>query len=297
MLLVTNAIQSVLDQSFQDFEIIIVDVSSSDGTRKRVSQFKDARIRYFLEKEDRGISATRNRGIKASRGEFIAFLDDDDIWLPNKLEKQLNQASHDPLVGVVYTGYCKVNGTGEIKSYHRPPFLKGNIFPRILEKNNVGGCSTVLVKKTCLDKSGLFDENFYFGEDFDLWIRLAKHCRFDYVRDPMVLYRVHQKSLTARTDAYKLLKTHCMIYEKYSKDVLANRRVLAAWNYQAGRLTCECGNIKQGRLYLRQAIACSPSSFHYYARLFSAFFGIRAFKLLSDRVFTKLRGHLTQINF
>jgi len=284
------AIRSILDQSFKDFEIIIVDAASSEDTRKTVEQFEDARIRYVSEKTDRGISASRNKGIEVSKGEIIAFLDDDDIWMPSKLQKQLNLMRDDPLVGVVYTASFKINESGEILGYPNLPFLKGHILPKILEKNYIGGCSTVVVKRECLEKSGLFDEDFFFGEDFDLWVRLAKHCRFDYVGDPLVAYRVHQKRMTTKTDVHQLLAMNRLFFEKHSKELLGDRRALAAWNYFAGRLHCECGDMKRGRLHLGQAVADNPSSLHYYARLFSAFFGLKVYRQLSDEIFMNMRA-------
>lgn len=293
--LLSLALQSALGQTFQSYEIVIVDVTSSDETEYVVRDFDDKRIVYIRENEDRGISASRNLGIRQSKGEFIAFLDDDDLWLPEKLEKQLSIMNHNPEVGVVYTAAWKINEDGCIISLMNAPFLKGKILPKILEKNYVGGCSTVLVRKECIEKAGLFDEDFFFGEDHDLWVRLAKHCQFDYIKEPVVLYRVHMRSVTKSSDLSRLLAAHELFYNKHVKDLLANKKALAAWCYYSGRLSFDCGNETQGRKELVRAIVYDPSAVHYYARLFSSFFGQRFFALASELIFSRLRAHFKHI--
>ena len=276
---VSSAIQSVLDQTFRDFEIILVDGASIDNTREVIGKFDDERISYIREEKDRGASASRNTGIKRSRGRFIAFLDDDDLWMPSKLEKQLNLINKNPNIGVVYTGSWRINNSGKVIGYNFPS-LRGNIFPKILKKNYVGGCSMILVRKECLEKVGLFDENLPGGEDFDLWIRLAKHYQFDYVRECLVLYRVHEKRIS--TDPYRILRAKKLLYKKYSKELTTSfnhRKKLAFWQYALGTLYCRCGDMAQGKKQLVKAITNDPFSILYYARLFTSFFGSTVFNL------------------
>lgn len=286
---VSSAIKSVLDQTFGDFEIIVVDGASINNTQEVITKFDDERIRYIREKKDRGVSASRNTGIRFSRGKFIAFLDDDDLWMPRKLEKQLKLVDENPNIGVVYTGAWRINKSGK-KIDFRIPFLRGQIFPKILEKNYVGSCSLVLVRKECFEKIGLFDENFPAGEDFDLWIRLAKYYQFEYVREPLVLYRIHEKGISK--DPCQILRAKKLLFKKYSKELATafnNIKTIGFWYYALGVLHCECGNIGQGRKEFVKAVAINPFSPVYYGRLFASFFGSRVLNLLTGRLDSLLR--------
>jgi len=281
---VSSAIQSVLHQTFGDFEIIVVDGASIDNTREVISKFDDERIRYIREKKDRGASASRNTGIRLSTGKFIAFLDDDDLWMPSKLEKQLELVNKKPNVGAVYTGTWGFKKNGKV-IVSRIPFLRGNIFPEILEKNYVGGCSMVLVRKECLEKVGLFDENLPAGEDFDLWIRLAKYYQFDCIREPLVLYRIHEKRVSA--DPYRSLIAKKSLFEKYSMELTTSfndRKILGFWHYGLGVRYCECGDVRRGKKEFVKAITCNQFSVLYYARLLASFFGSKVFNLLTHRL-------------
>jgi len=271
---VSSAVQSVLGQTFGDFEVLIVDGASTDNTREVVSKFHDERIRYIRERKDRGASASRNTGISQSRGKFIAFLDDDDLWVPSKLSKQLNLFDKNPCIGAVSAGAWIINENDETIGF-RIPSLRGNIFPKILSKNHVGNCSMVLVRKECFEKSGLFDENLEASEDYDLWVRLTKHYEFDYVNEPLVLYRVHEKRIS--TNPYKALRAKKLLIKKHSKELtkLSNhRRILGSWQYRLGVLYCKCGDMGHGKKEFLKAIRNDPFSIRYYARLFASFFGL-----------------------
>jgi glycosyltransferase involved in cell wall biosynthesis len=278
---VSAAIQSILNQTFVDFEIIIVDGASIDNTREVIIKFDDKRIRYIREKRDRGISTSRNIGIRLSRGKFVAFLDDDDLWMPSKLEKQLKLISKNPDIGAVSTGAWRINKSGKMIGF-RIPFLRGNIFPKILEKNYIGNTSLVLVRKECFKKVGLFDEDLPAGEDFDLWVRLAKYYQFDYVREPLVLYRVHERRIS--TDPYRVLRASKLLFKKYSKELKTScnsRKILGSWHYTLGIHYCECGDIEKGKKEFREAISSNPFLIRYYAQLFASFFDSNAFNLLT----------------
>jgi len=279
---VSSAIQSVLDQTFGDFEIIVVDGASIDNTREVISKFDDERICYIREKKDRGVSASRNTGIKHSRGKFIGFLDDDDRWMPTKLEKQLNLINKNPHIGVVSTGAWEIKNSGKVTGYTFP-LLRGNIFPKILRNNCVGGCSKVLVRKECFKKVGLFDEKLPAGEDFDLWIRLAKYYQFDYVRECLVLYRVHEKRIS--TDPYRILRAKKLLYKKYSNELTTSfnhRKILGFWHFVLGVYHCRCGDVGQGKKEFIKAITNDPFVVLYYVRLFTSFFGSTVFSLLTS---------------
>ena len=275
-----SAIKSVLNQTFEDFEIIIVDDASTDNTRQVVDKFDDKRIRYIRHKENKGGSAARNTGIKRSKGKFIAFLDDDDMWMPSKLEKQLDLINKNLEIGAVYTRTCIINKSDKI-IWFKSPSLRGNIFLDILKKNYVGSCSKVLVRKECFNRIGLFDENLPAGQDWDMWIRLAKHHQFDYVNEPLVLYRVHEKRIS--TNPFPKMQATKLMFKKFSKELntsVNHKKILGYWHYRFGTIYCECGDIGKGRKEFMKAISKDPDSFIYYIRLFASFFGLTIYNAL-----------------
>ena len=168
------AVQSVLNQTFTDFDIVIVDDASEDDTQAVVASFSDDRIKCIRHPLNRQIAATRNTGMVNSGGEYIAFLDDDDQWLPEKLAKQVaildGSASS---VGAVYTAFDQVDvATKDVLRTIRPG-KRGHILHELCIRNWIGTASTVCLRRRCLDEVGLFDESVAFGEEYDMWIRLA----------------------------------------------------------------------------------------------------------------------------
>jgi len=277
---ISFAIKSVLDQTFKDFELIVCDAASTDNTEEVVGKFDDERIRYIREDIDRGVSACRNIGIRNSKGTFVAFLDDDDLWMPSKLEKQLGLIETKLSVGAVTTGSWVVNQRGKIVRFEIPS-VKGKIFPAILRKNYVGNCSAVLVRRECLEKVGMFDENLHAAEDHDLWIRLAKYYEFECARGYLVSHRIHETNIS--TDRQRVLRATKLLHDKHSKELMRlpdRRKILGAWHYELGMLYCECGNACQGRKELVKAVANDPSSIRYDGRLFVSFLGSSASNLL-----------------
>jgi glycosyltransferase involved in cell wall biosynthesis len=172
--IVGRAIRSVLAQTCQDWELIVVDDGSTDGTEQGVRSFSDHRIKYIRHERNRGGAAARNTGIRCARGEYVAFLDSDDEWLPEKLEKELEVfRDSDPEVGLVYSGQIVLDERGRVLKVGMPR-KSGWVHGALLESNFIGSCSRVTVKKQVLDRVAGFDETFLNGEDSDLWLRVAK---------------------------------------------------------------------------------------------------------------------------
>lgn len=171
---VGRAIRSVLNQTYQDFEIIVVDDGSTDNTEEVVKSFNDPRIRYIRHEENRGGSAARNTGIRAARGAYIAFLDSDDEWLPEKLAKQVQKMTcSGDQVGFVYTGVKVIDAETGRCLVEKVPFLEGNVYSQLLEGAFIGTCSSVMVRKTAIEEVSGFDEQLVSRQDWDCWIRIA----------------------------------------------------------------------------------------------------------------------------
>lgn len=187
--LLKRSIASVLQQTHQNLECIVVVDGSKDDTVNILSEIKDSRLRYYQHDMSMGASAARNTGILHSSGKYIAFLDDDDEWTLNKLEKQLKLIENSPnKVGMVYCWMDYYNENNEIIRRHHPT-LKGNVFKDVLESQRIGGCPTLLVRKSVINDVGGFDEKLPRGNDGDFIRRVTLKYEVDYI--PEVLVHVH----------------------------------------------------------------------------------------------------------
>jgi glycosyltransferase involved in cell wall biosynthesis len=192
-----ETIRSVLKQTYPNFEVIIVDDGSTDGTAEVVKSFDDVRIKYFYQK-NASQAVARNAGINHAQGSFVAFLDNDDIWLPEKLEDQL-RLFEGGKAGVVFTEIEQIDKNGiPVENAKTFALHRGNIF-RILLDHNFIAVSSVMIKTQLIRNNKLFFRTGRQGtEDWDLWIRLAKISEFDFVPKPLVKYRVYEESLSQK---------------------------------------------------------------------------------------------------
>jgi glycosyltransferase involved in cell wall biosynthesis len=191
-----GAIRSVLDQSFTDLEVIVVDDGSTDDTPAVVRPFlADSRVQY-LRTDGLGQPRAKNLGIQQARGPLVAFLDGDDEWLPTKLERQLPRFS-DPAVGVVYSRRTLMDAAGRELSAPPATLAHGHICDTLLVQNPV--CfSSAVVRRSVFEAVGLFDPTLPLAIDYDLWLRVAPHFAFDYVDEPLVRYRTGHANLSSR---------------------------------------------------------------------------------------------------
>ena len=200
---VGEAIQSVLDQTFKDFELIIINDGSTDHTEAEILKFRDERIQYYSQ-ENRGLSRTLNRGINLARGEFFNFLPSDDIFLPEKLTIQLKAFEESEDIGVVFSYHLAVDGEGKevrddpIVDWFTVPFeTKEEIFPALFERNFLS-VPTALVRMECFRNVGLFDESLKTAQDYDLWMRILKYHDLRLIKKILLKLRWHGKNLTYR---------------------------------------------------------------------------------------------------
>lgn len=156
----------------------------------------------------------------------------------------------------------------------------------------------VLLRKECFNRVGLFDENLPASQDYDMWIRLAKQFQFDYVGEPLVLYRVHQKRITA--NPCLKLRAQELIFKKFSTHLNAriNRReILGYWHYGIGKSYCQCGDMWRGRKEFVKAITKDPCSLLYFVRLFASFFGLTAHNALDRIIRSKLLASSVYVHY
>jgi len=196
----TAAIDSVLAQTYRDYEIVIVNDGSTDDTDDVVQPYlKDQRLSYY-KKKNGGASSSRNLGIQNSRGDFVAFLDGDDLWEQRKLAEQMAVFERDPRVGVVFSHIRMISTTGKPIPYENPRCYRGFVLPHLYAYNFVP-LSSSIVRRRLFDKCGMFDESLNMGMDYDLWLRLSLLTEFDYVPEVLIGYRVGQRQLSANTKA------------------------------------------------------------------------------------------------
>lgn len=190
-----RSIKSVLNQTYENFELIVVDDASKDDTETKVNSFDDSRIKYIKHDKNKGGGASRNTGIKLSEGKYIAFLDDDDIWLPIKLEKQIKKFSLLPnIFGAVYSYHYEIDDyTGHLKYFSGSRF-RGDVYKRLLRGWCAASTSLFVIRSECFENVGTFDERLESFQDYDLWIRLSKQYYFDYVPKPLVVRNIHSLS-------------------------------------------------------------------------------------------------------
>ncbi|MGH9541802.1 MAG: glycosyltransferase family 2 protein [Terriglobales bacterium] len=205
------AIESVLRQTYRDFEIIVVNDGSPDDTDTAVAPYLERII--YIKQANLGAPAARNRGLAASTGELIAFLDDDDEWMPEKLELQL-PAFDDPRVGLVYSDIRVVHDDGHvIESFlaTRPLAASGYIFENFLASGFIL-TSCVVVSRRCLEDVGHFDESMRSLQDFDLWFRILRRWKAALVRRALALRRLRAGNMTS--DRNLPSRFYVRLYEK-----------------------------------------------------------------------------------
>lgn len=194
-----SAIESVLDQTYEDLELILVDDGSTDDTPAVVETYlKDERVRYYR-LNHLGHASAKNVGLRLAQAPLVAFLDADDLWLATKLERQLALFQADPTLGVVYTPSLLMDATGRELEKKQPAFFRGQVLDELFRTNFV--CfSSSMVRAEVFHTVGMFDEELPLAVDFDLWLRVAMHYRFDYVAEPLVKYRTGHGNLSSRLE-------------------------------------------------------------------------------------------------
>jgi glycosyltransferase involved in cell wall biosynthesis len=210
-----KTLESVLHQTFHNFEVIIVNDSSTDKSLKKVQEFNDERIKIIEHPINKGLSASRNTGIKNASADYIAFLDADDVWKPEFLQKIYELISSYPKAGLFATEYLEVypNGISIAHNFKLNTGIVDNFFEAGL-KQSVYCPSALCVKKSILDKTGLFNENITFGEDIDFSIRANLLYKLAYYNQPMVLYTMQSENQITQSPITGKVITDFDFYEQ-----------------------------------------------------------------------------------
>lgn len=274
--LISRAIQSVLNQTYKDFEIIVVDDASKDDTEIVVNNFNDDRIIYIQHEINKGGGASRNTGIKEAQGDYIGLLDDDDEWLPEKLEKQMIKFQHSSeKVGLIYSGFYFVLEKNDKIMSEVCPTLRGNVYVDLL-KDCILGSPTPLIKRSCFQKAGFFDEELPGCQDWDMWIRISKYYEFDFVPEILAKHRVHGKQISINLDS-KIFARRRLI-KKYLSDLSNYPSILSMNLKRFGVLCCLGNNQVEGRKYFVESIIRYPFQKYVYAHFLCSLLAPQIYK-------------------
>ncbi|ALF52922.1 glycosyl transferase family A [Nostoc piscinale CENA21] len=255
-----ETVESVLAQTFSDLELLIVNDGSSDNIVQWANNITDERVK-LISQENQGVSAARNTGIMQSNGEYLAFLDADDLWKPTKLEKQILRFEEYPEAGLVYTWTHLVDTFAKPINRVLASRLEGNVWKQILVANMIGNGSSAMVRRSCFQTVGLFDPELSGAADRDMWIRIAVHYPFAVVKEPLTLWRQHTNSMSKkRQEMVKdLRRTIDKNFQSVSFDLLylQNRSYSYMNLYQAWNSIDE-GNIEEAIYFRQQAYRNYP---------------------------------------
>lgn len=259
-----EAIECVLNQTYSNLELIIVDNFSEDQTAQVIASYKDSRIKYVQYRNNGIIAASRNHGIQLSQGEYVAFLDSDDLWVPEKLEWQVKALQLDPQRGLSFCRFAvKSDSELECQKVMGPKVdeLPDQIYARLIKANFVVSSSTV-VSSQALGDVGVFDESpeLRCSEDFDLWLRIARAYKIAYVNRIGGSYRVHA---TQQSGDDLRLKRALAVIAKHEKNAWISSKYAdkarASFYFQVGWVLVDQQS-KLARSHLSQAIKLDPGN-------------------------------------
>ncbi|AFZ00461.1 glycosyltransferase family 2 protein [Calothrix sp. PCC 6303] len=255
-----KSLETVFEQTFKDWEVLIINDGSTDGIEKWASEITDTRVTLIVQSHQ-GVSIARNHGISLSQGEYIAFLDADDLWEPTKLEKQVKYLDNHLHVGLVYTWTAFVDesakATGRVSSSN----AEGKIWLQLLENELIPCTSTVMIRRDCFDDVGMFESTLTHAEDLELWVRISKKYPVAVIKEVLTQYRQHGNNTTKSRD--KMLQGLHKVIEKVFTSVtleslyLRNRiygNIFLSWAW----LSIDEGNTQLAAKYRQQAFLHNP---------------------------------------
>jgi glycosyltransferase involved in cell wall biosynthesis len=265
---IIETIQSVQQQTFQDFEIIVIDDGSQDKTVELVQTIQNERLQIFAY-ENGGVSVARNRGISHANSEFIAFLDADDLWTIDKLELQLTALKENPKAGVAYswTSFMDVDEQGKPLSFlpSSKYSFAGNVYQNLLVSDFIHSGSNILIRRAAIESAGEFDPTLKSCEDWDYWLRLATRCHFVVVPKHQILYRRTPESLSSKVEVMK--ETSLIAIKKAYQAAPPEFQYLKSYTMTSFHLYCaslylqdrtEIAGVSKARQHLWSAICLRP---------------------------------------
>ncbi len=273
---IEKAIDSVFAQTYRDFEIIVVDDGSTDNTREIIeTRYKD-KVRYFYQK-NKGAPAARNKGIKESRGEYLAFLDADDWFAPENLKYKVKVLDNNTDIGWIYSDWYYIDEKGEIidKASNRYSFhdrkLEGDISSELFSGGNYITTDSVLLRKQCFEKVGGFDEILPAFQDYELWLRVSLCFEVNFINEVLVYYLVHPNSISSQKinhskASIEIAKKHETVFIQKLGKIRWKRLKADKYNHW-GLRALEIEHYREARIVFLQSIKLYPLQFSVYKHL------------------------------
>lgn len=284
---------ALLEQTYTDWDAIVLDDGSTDGTRAWLSELSDPRARVVLNETNLGTYGTLNRGLEMAQGEFVAVLNDDDLWLPRKLEAQVAMLDANPKIGLVHTDGEFIDAAnrlirGEPLGFPYPRTGTGDMFPALIEHNKIIA-SSACFRRSLVEETGPFDPGFYGSGDWHMWLRLAEVAHVGFVPESLTRYRVHGEN--ACLDSSKMNRDDLRIREwvasrteelraRWERDPALYAMVAHNWACLGTARAWE-GDMAGARTAYRESLRFAPRRFKSRLRLLATYLPARWFRKLN----------------
>ncbi|MBD2310719.1 glycosyltransferase [Desertifilum sp. FACHB-1129] len=261
---ILETIDSIQKQTLQDLEIIVINDGSKDNTLEILSKIDDPRLKVFSY-ENGGLPVARNRGIERATGEYLSFIDADDLWTPDKLETQVEALQANPEAGVAYSWTAFIDENSDFLYAWEPLYFQGNVYPDLLLCNFISSGSNILVRRQYIEAAGKFDPTLKSAEDWDYYIRLAAVCPFALVPQYQILYRRSSQSMTSKVDVMEtyILKVTETAFAAAPAELqpLKNRSLAHTYRFLSQLCIAHVSNeegVKQASQKLQKALQLYP---------------------------------------
>lgn len=295
-----RAIDSVLEQTHDSFELIVVDDGSTDHTPELLDEYDDPRLTVERLNKNRGAAGARNVGIRRAEGDYISFLDSDDEWHPEMLEQSLAKLGNaPPKYGAVYSFYIGHFPYGKrlLPNLSRNEQKEGNLHEHVLCKNFLA-FSNITVRSSCFEQVGYLDESLPQLHDWDFHIRFSERFQYRCIRKPMLDRYVSDESMSSRHDRF--IELHETIRSKHRTKFQNHQQARVQLLFRLGASHCLNTNPREGRTYLRKALQYDPLNTVYLCAYVASFLGTTCFewgwsvlnyvRALRDRIRIKRMG-------
>lgn len=275
---VSEAIKSALAQTYKNIELLLINDGSTDSSADVIRPYLNDNRIVYIEQQNAGVASARNTAIGVAKGKYIGFLDQDDLWHKNKLEEQVAILENDENIALIHSKQDFIDSQGNKINFNWIIGGTGDCFADIFIKNKIA-VLTVLIRKTILDKIGLFNERLSGADDYEMWLRVTLRYPIKYIDIPLATYRFHDNNISKNSFKMTILELNTInsiisnypdIFKKITKNTIRNRLYLL--NTQLGEwYSWHDKNFHQARKHFGIAIINNPFNLTTYPLFFNCF--------------------------